>query len=82
MRARIIWIVVGLFVAVVALSGYVMISAALDISAGRRAISGGSMRLEPAQLDNARVHLKQAEETFDSLPAAGRGVVATRQTEF
>jgi hypothetical protein len=50
-------------------SGYVAISAALDIVAARRALTGGSLRLEPAQIDDARRHLTQAGQTFESLPA-------------
>jgi hypothetical protein len=69
MRARIILILLGLFVVVVALSGYVMASAAIDIAAARRALSGGSLRLDPARIDNARQHLAQAEKAFESLPA-------------
>ena len=69
MKARIIWILLGLIVVTVALSGYVMVSAAIDIAAARRALGGGSLRLEPGRIDNARQHLAQAEKTFESLPA-------------
>jgi hypothetical protein len=69
MKARIIWILLGLFVVIVALSGYVMASAAIDLAAARRALMGGSLRPEPARIANARHHLLKAENTFESLPA-------------
>ncbi len=59
-----------------------MISAARDIDAARRALAEGSRRLEPAKLDNARRHLEQAEETFDSLPARAVGWVPVVRQNF
>ena len=66
-------ILLGFVVAVIAVSGYVAVSAALDIAAARRALTSGSLRLEPAQIDNARRHLTQAGQTFESLPARAVG---------
>lgn len=40
------------------------------------------MRFEPDQIDNARKHLKQAEETFDSLPARAVGWVPVVRQNF
>ena len=73
MKARIVWILLGLAVVVLAVSGYVMVSAAIDVAAARRALAGGSLRLESAQIDNARQHLIRAGETFESLPARAVG---------
>jgi hypothetical protein len=73
MKARILWLLLGLTVIIVALSGYVLASAAIDIAAARRALAGGSLRPEPVRIANARQHLVRAGETFESLPARAVG---------
>lgn len=82
MKARIGWILLGLFVVTVALSSYVMISAALDIAAARRALTGGPMRLEQAELDSARRHLEHAQQIFESLPARAVGWMPVVRQNF
>lgn len=82
MKARIVWILLGLTVAATGLSAYVMASAAIDIAAARRALTGGSLRLERAQMDNARRHLEQAEKTFESLPARAVGWLPVVKQNF
>lgn len=69
MKRNIVFILLGVFVAVIALSSYVAISAALDIVAARRALTGGSFRLDRSQVKDARGHLIQAANTLESLPA-------------
>ena len=82
MKKRIVWILVGVFVLTVALSSYVMISAALDIAAARRRLAGGPMRLEQADLDSARRHLEDAQKTFESLPARAVGWMPVVRQNF
>jgi hypothetical protein len=66
---RIVLALLGLFVVVIALSGYVAVSAALDIVAAKRALTGGSLGLERSRVEDARDHLTQATKTLESLPA-------------
>jgi len=82
MKTRIVWILVGLFLLTVALSGYVMISAAVDIAAARRPLTGGPMHLEQSELNSARRHLEEAQETFESLPARAVGWMPVVRQNF
>jgi hypothetical protein len=82
MRRRIVFILLGLFAGAIALSGYVAISAALDIVAARRALTGGSFRLEQSQVEDARGHLIHAAKTFESLPARAVGWLPVIKQNF
>jgi len=68
-KLRIVLIMLGLLLTVVALSLYVAGAAALDIVAAGKALIGDSRRLDASEVEEARRRLTRADETFDSLPA-------------
>ena len=81
-KRRIVFALLGLFVVVIALSGYVAVSAALDIVAAKRALTGGSLGLERSRVEDARDHLTQATKTLESLPARAVGWLPVVRQNF
>ncbi|CAN5577548.1 hypothetical protein BH20ACT23_BH20ACT23_23580 [soil metagenome] len=81
-KRRILLFVLIFLVAVVAVSGYVALSAAFDIVAAKRTLTSGSLRLDKSQVEDARRHLTRAAGAFDSLPARAVGWLPVIKQNF
>lgn len=76
------WILLGVGVAIAALSGYVAVSAAVDIVAAKKALTSGALRLEQAQIGEARRRLADAAKVLESPSARTVGWLPVVKQNF